>query len=82
MISCEIHDYVEIACMFQLSVTLTRQSGEVISGVALDTQYNANRSECIALSVGNETVLIPLGELTAMTANQSNPHFETINFRD
>lgn len=80
MISCEIHDYVEIACMYKLSITVTFKTGEKLSGIASDTGYDANRAECIKLIVDNETRLLPLVDLESMTANRANPHFDVVKF--
>jgi Rho-binding antiterminator len=82
MISCDVHDYVEIACMFRLSITLIDKSGEAVSGIALDTQYDSNKDECLELAINNETVLIKLDSLISMIANQPNPHFKNVSFID
>lgn len=82
MISCDVHDYVEIACMFRLSITLIDKSGEAVSGIALDTQYDSNKNECLELAINNETVLIKLDSLISMIANQPNPHFKSVSFID
>ena len=34
MISCDLHDYIEIACMYHFSIELTLKNGECVSGVA------------------------------------------------
>lgn len=38
MISCEQHDYIEIVCTFNYPIKLMMKSGQVIEGIALDTQ--------------------------------------------
>jgi Rho-binding antiterminator len=43
MISCEKHDYVEIACMYNYLIKLTLNSGDELRGVALDVKRNQNR---------------------------------------
>lgn len=34
MLSCDLHDHIEIACMYHFSVELILKSGECIAGVA------------------------------------------------
>ncbi|PSV53475.1 transcriptional regulator [Photobacterium sp. GB-50] len=80
MISCHQHDYIEIACMLHLNVSLTYKNGEKISGIAQDTCYNAQREECIKLKMNNTVSTIVLDHLASMQALTANPHFETVNF--
>ena len=78
MISCDQHDYVEIACMYRYQVKLTLKSGEEITGIALDTRRNAQLQECIAIN--NSDTLIPLDSVATMAALAENPHFKLVNF--
>ncbi|WP_305405231.1 Rho-binding antiterminator [Photobacterium leiognathi] len=80
MISCHQHDYIEIACMLHLNISLTYRNGETVTGIAQDTCYNAQREECIELRVDNAVSTIVLDHLASMHANTANPHFDTIDF--
>lgn len=78
MISCDQHDYVEIACMYRYKVKLTLKSGEEITGIALDTRPNVQQRECIAIN--NTDTLISLDSLATMAALVENPHFKLVTF--
>ncbi len=80
MIPCELHDYIEIACTFRYPVCVTLKSGEVIEGIACDTQLDKQRRECMALSVNGAPRLVVLDELASLTAGLENPHFTTVSF--
>lgn len=80
MISCAQHDYVEIACMYKLRVILTLRSGEELEGVAMDTQRNQDREECLKLKTGNDDQLVVLDQICRMVAAESNPHFAKVYF--
>ncbi|MDP5293316.1 Rho-binding antiterminator [Oceanimonas sp. CHS3-5] len=80
MMSCEQHDYIEIACLYRYAVTLTLVSGEQVSGMALNTTRNTDKEECLTLLIGNEVRLLPLASLARMTAVQPNPHFVQVDF--
>ena len=54
MISCEQHDYIEIACTFRYPLKLTLISGEVIEGIGIDTACNAQKQECIEIDSGGK----------------------------
>lgn len=80
MMSCDQHDYIEIACTFRYPVRLTLKSGEIVEGKALDTQRNEARQECLKLSVAGEETLVVLDEISRMVACADNPHFQTVSF--
>lgn len=80
MISCNEYDYVEIVCMYRYPIKLTLKSGMVIEGIALDTQYNAERKECIKVDVDDIETLITLASLAMLEIGIENPHFQQISF--
>lgn len=80
MMSCDQHDYIEIACTFRYPVRLTLKSGDIIEGKALDTQRNEARQESIKLALAGEEILIVLDEISCMEACSDNPHFQVVSF--
>lgn len=78
MMSCEQHDYVEIACMYRYLVKLSLKSGAELQGIALDTRRNAQQQECIV--IGEQSNLIPLDSISSMAALGQNPHFQLVRF--
>ncbi|MFP2768975.1 Rho-binding antiterminator [Oceanisphaera sp. KMM 10153] len=80
MMSCEQHDYIEIACLYRYPVTLTLVSDEKISGIALDTARNEEKAECIRIQADGVDCLVPLSSIARMTAGVDNPHFRVIDF--
>ena len=80
MISCDRHDYIEIACMYHFLIELSLKSGECVTGVAQTIVLNEKREECITLTHNNESIAIVLTELVSMRALQANPHFNVVTF--
>lgn len=80
MISCQLHDYIEIACMYRFKVRLTLHSGVSLEGVALGTTYNRERQECLLLDTGFGKQFVALDQLKSMQALAENPHFDIVNF--
>ncbi|GAA0681261.1 Rho-binding antiterminator [Marinobacterium maritimum] len=80
MMSCDQHDYIEIACTFRYPVRLTLKSGAIIEGKALDTQRNEARQECLKLRVAGVENLVVLEEIRRMEACTENPHFQVVSF--
>lgn len=82
MISCEQHDYLEIACMHNLLVKLTLKNGDVIEGSAVDTSYTSAKQECLTLLVNNEVQYILLTNMLSMQALENTSYFDVINFAE
>ncbi len=81
MISCDQHDYVEIACMFNYLIKLTLNSGYELQGVALDVKRNESREECIKIKVDNTEELVVLDSVLKMEVLVDNPHFKVVTFK-
>jgi Rho-binding antiterminator len=80
MISCNHYDYIEIACMHNLSIELILKNGDSVCGVATDTKRNALKQECIAINASGELKLIELTGISVIKALTHNPYFDNINF--
>ncbi|NRA61714.1 MAG: Rho-binding antiterminator [Psychrobium sp.] len=80
MMNCDLHDYIEIACMFNYPVKLIFKSGSMLEGIAIDTQRNKSHEECLKIKVESVETLVPLNDISTMEASVDNPHFQVINF--
>lgn len=80
MISCDQHDYIEIVCTYRYPLKLTLKSGEVIQGIALDTQRNENRDECIKIESKGSSQLIVLDQIKKLEVTEDNPHLREVVF--
>ncbi|MBB1386735.1 Rho-binding antiterminator [Pseudoalteromonas sp. SG45-5] len=80
MISCDQHDYVEIACMNRLHVEIVLKSGDTVRGIATDTKRNANREECIVVNVNSELQLIVLTTISVLKSCTQNRYFDQVSF--
>lgn len=81
MISCNLYDYIEIACMHRYPLKITMQNSEVIEGVALDTSLDNERNECIKIQQENQIRLVILQQITELEVLKQNPHFSHVSFR-
>ena len=80
MISCSDYDYIEIVCMYQYPIKIMMKTGDLIECIALDTEYNPMREECMKVSVqGVETTVI-LDDISALKVCIENPHFNSVSF--
>ncbi len=80
MITCDQHDYVEIACLFRYSVRLTLKSGHEVEGVAIDVRLDDQRDECIALRNEAGVRLVALRDAASLEVTTENPRFRAVRF--
>lgn len=77
MISCGQYDYIEIVCMYRYSIRITLKSGLTIEGIAVDTQNNDAREECIKMQCGHGDDLVKLDEISKIDVCVENPKVKT-----
>ena len=80
MISCNQHDYIEIVCIYHYPIKLTLKSGDIIEGIALDTQRNDQRDECIKIDIEGVEQLLVLEEIKMLEVMVENPHLQKVTF--
>lgn len=80
--NCDLHDYLEIACMYKIQVSITLTGGRQYKGTPITTKINAEKEECLEfLPVSsNEQMCIPLYMLETMKALTHNIHFNVVTF--
>ncbi len=79
-ISCQLHDYIEIACLYGYSISLTLKQGQNIEGKALTTETSADRQELLVIQSDIIQRKINLTEIKSMRALTQNPNFTEIHF--
>ena len=80
MISCQLHDYIEIACIYRLKVTATLADGSSQQGTAVDTRTTADKKEYLVLDTESGSQQVELEQLKALKAIEPNPHFDEVTF--
>jgi len=51
IISCDLHDYLEIACMYGYQVQLTLNDQQIIEGKAIDTMTTDDKREFLVIDL-------------------------------
>jgi Rho-binding antiterminator len=80
-IACHVHDYIEIACLYNMAVELLLRDGEKLSGKARTTRTSADHREYLIVDLNGDEQEIDLIEIARMRALQANPHFDQIDFK-
>jgi Rho-binding antiterminator len=79
-ISCDLHDYLELACMHHYKVRLTLNNQQIIEGKALDTLTTAEKQEYLILDIGQEQSRIELNQLRKMEVLTHDAKFKEVYF--
>jgi len=80
MLSCALHDYVEIACLYQFEIKLELRNNKSVQGIAETTETTGNKREWLIIVVNNQTQKYDLTEIISMEAITVNKHFDKIVF--
>ena len=81
VISCELHDFIEVACMYGYRLKLTLKNDQTIEGKAIDIVNSSQKRECLVIaSEDNTCQQIDLTELAKMQVLTPNAKFQEVVF--
>lgn len=83
ILNCDLHDYLEIACLFELTVELQLVDGTSLTG-QLITIATHSAIEYLQVRPSHQIyhIEIPVLSLALMTALTKNLHFYSIRFNE
>jgi len=81
MLKCDLHDYIEIVCLYHYPLQLTLSSGTVLTGTAETTRYNDQRQECLVIKQNDSEQLVVLDDIAQLEVTIANPHLQQVRFK-
>lgn len=83
VISCDLHDYLEIACMFAIPISLTLSDASIFRCTPKTTFIDKALGECLKVIDADQDkeVVVEVSKLVEMKALVENHHFTTVRFR-
>lgn len=78
-ISCELHDFVEVACMYGYQVKLILKNNQIIEGKAIDIVNSPERRECLVID-NDSRQQIELTQLAKMQVLTPHAKFNEVVF--
>lgn len=78
-ISCDLHDYIEIACMHRYQIKIKLKGGQAVTGVAVDTSVTPDKKEYLIIENG-EKQSIELNLIAKIEALSPGAVFKEIDF--
>ena len=82
MLKCDLHDYIEMVCLYHYPLKLTLSSGAVLIGTALTTRYNDQRQECLVIKQNDNEKLVLLDDIALLEVTVENPHLQQVWFKN
>lgn len=80
MISCQTHDYIEIACLYGFHICLHLTDGTTRQGKAITTETTSDKREWLILQQQSANIRVDLMHIKSMQSLTPNMHFEQISF--
>lgn len=77
--SCEQHDYLEIACLFGYRLSLLLEDGAIVEGKAVDTLTDKDKREYLIIDDGQRR-RIELSGLKKLRVLTPNARFSEVRF--
>lgn len=78
-ISCELHDFVEVACMYGYQIKLILKNNQVIEGKAIDIVNSPEKKECLVID-NDSKQQIELTQLARMQVLTPHAKFNEVVF--
>ena len=79
-IACDLHDYLEIACMYHYQLKCVLKNGQTLEGTAIDTITQDKREYLLIEGGDNERQKIELTQLKKLEVITANAKFKEVTF--
>ncbi|MEW7314807.1 Rho-binding antiterminator [Buttiauxella gaviniae] len=79
-INCDLHDYLEIACMHHYRLNIELNDGQHFVATAITTRTASSKEEFLLLQNENQQFEIRLDKLRVITPLNKNASFGCITF--
>lgn len=80
-VSCELYDYVELACLYRHEVRVQTTDGQALTGTALDARSDGLGNEFLVLRAPDRTLLVRLNAVTTMETLTEGAAAGEVRFR-
>lgn len=79
-ISCEKHDYLEIACLYNYEVEISLRDGRKLKAIAETTLTKPNKIEYLIVKIDDAVTELPMLELESLVVLTKPARFLRIDF--
>ena len=79
-ISCEQHDYIEVACLYGYQLKLILKDKQTIEGKAIDIINSVDKGECLVIDDDINKQHVVLTQLAILEVTTPNAKFREVIF--
>ena len=79
LISCALHDYIEISCLYGYQLKLLLNNQQIIAGKAIDILTDPEKKEYLLLE-SDQQIKIELAEIKQLQVLTPGAKFHTVSF--
>ncbi len=79
-ITCEQHDFIEVACMYGYQLKLILKDKKVMQGKAIDIVNSTDKGECLVIDDNVNQQHVVLSQLAKLEVTTPNAKFSEVIF--
>jgi Rho-binding antiterminator len=79
-ISCDLHDHVEIACLYRYRVRVLTDDARIVTGTAVNTATDNKKREWLILDDAGRQSRLRLDRIISLEATTPGARFAKIQF--
>lgn len=80
-LDCDLHDYVEIACLYRYRLQVTLLDGNIVEAEAVTTRTNPDKQEFLVLDQDSRELNIRLDQIRTIQVLTPSAKFERVVLR-
>ncbi len=79
-IACDLHDHLEVACLYRYDLEVMLRDGSVTEGTAVTTRTAPDKVEYLVVEQGGERREVPMHEIARIDVSTPGARFDTLRF--
>ena len=77
-IACDLHDHIEVACLYRYELEVHLQDGTTVTGKALTTRTLADKTEQLLLGTVADPTSVPLHDIRRIDVTTPGARFSSL----
>ncbi|MEM1437809.1 MAG: Rho-binding antiterminator [Pseudomonadota bacterium] len=78
-IACDLHDHIEVACLYRYELEVHLADGTVVTGRALTTQTRRDKTEHLILGTNEDSRPVPLHDIRRIDVTTPGARFTSLS---
>ena len=79
-IACDLHDHLEVACLYRYDLEVHLRDGTQVSGQAVTTRTDADKTEYLVLETAAGRYEVAMPDLARIDVTTPSARFTTLEF--